>query len=156
MSYWSSRPPLRSRPMSRRSLGQLGIDAAADRPGRALDRGGELGRGHRSKADLAVLDGGAQRVVHLDVGVEVGAGAEDQGAGRLGGGIQHEVDEQAGVGGAALVFVGLGLARLGLGIEFFPLVDIEEEAGGAGVVLEAVADELGEQTFAGAGGWRRH
>ena len=108
----------------------------------------QLGRGHRPEADLAVLDGSAQRVVGLDVGVEIGAGAEDQGAGCRGGGVQHEVDEQARVGGVGLVVLGLDLAFLGLGVELFPLVDIEEEAGGAGVVLQAVADELGERHLA--------
>ena len=86
----------------------------------------------------------------LDVGVEVGADAEDQGAGGAGGGVQHEVDEQARVGGAAPVLVGLELARLGLGVELLPLVDVEQEAGGAGVVLEPVADELGEGDLAPA------
>ena len=42
----------------------------------------------------------------------------------------------------------LTLARLGLGVELLPLVDIEEEAGGARVVLEAVADELGQGDLA--------
>ena len=110
---------------------------------RALDGSGQLGRGHRPEADLAVLHGGAQAVVGLDVGVEVGADAEDQGAGGLGGGVEDEVDEQAGVGGAGLVLVALGLARLGLGVELLPLVDIEELAGGAGVVLEPIARRAG-------------
>ena len=102
MSYWSSRPAAEvEADVAQELLGQLGIDAAADGLGRALDRGGQLGCGHRPEADLAVLDGGAQRVVGLDVGVEVGADAEDQGAGRLGGGVEDEVDEQPRVGGAA-------------------------------------------------------
>ena len=92
--------------LAQEALGQLGIDAAAYRLGRAFDRRGQLGRGHRPEADLAILDGGAQPVVGLDVGVEVGADAEHQGAGRLGGGVQDEVDEQARIGGAASVLVG--------------------------------------------------
>ena len=40
------------------------------------------------------------------------------------------------------------LARLGLGVELLPLVDVEQKAGGARVVLEPVADELGEGDFA--------
>ena len=45
--------------VAQEALGQLGIDAAADRLGRAFDRRGQLGRGHGAEADLAVLDGGA-------------------------------------------------------------------------------------------------
>ena len=66
--------------------------------------------------------------------------------GDVGGGVEDEVDEQPRVGGAALVLVGLDLARLRLGVELFPLVDVEQQAGGACLVLEPVADELGERS----------
>jgi hypothetical protein len=91
---------------------------------------------------LAILRGGAQGVVGLDVGVEVGADAEGQGAGRLGGGLQHEVDEQARVVGAAAVLLRPDLARLGQRVEFLPLVNVEKKAGGALVLLDPTSDPL--------------
>ena len=61
MSYWSAAAAADvEADVAQELLGQLGLDAAAYRLGRTLDRGGQLGRGHRAEADLAVLDGGAQ------------------------------------------------------------------------------------------------
>src|ERR671933_446414 len=60
-----------------------------------------------------------------ELAIEVSANSEDDGTGAGAGGIEHEVDEAHHVGGGLL-----GRAwRLveGLGIEFLPLIDIEQE-----------------------------
>ena len=127
---------------------------AADRPGRAFDRVRQLRRGHRAEADLTVLNGSAQAIVALKVGVEVGAHAEDQSAGRRGGSIEEEVDEQPRILDAALVLRALDLARLGLGVELLPLVDVEQQTGAALVRLKRSRDQLGNGDLALAEAFR--
>ena len=127
---------------------------AADRPGRAFDRVRQLRRGHRAEADLTVLNRNAQAIVALKVGVEVGAHAEDQGAGRRGGSIEEKVDEPPRILDAALVLRALGLMRLGLGVELLPLVDIKQQTGTALVRLQAVAHQLGNGDLALAEAFR--
>src|SRR3954451_7760325 len=54
--------------------GQIGMHPGAEDLGRTLDRGPQLRFAHRPETNLGILDGGAERVVVLDVGVEVPSG----------------------------------------------------------------------------------
>jgi hypothetical protein len=75
--------------------------------------------------------------VVLEVGIEVGTGAQHQGAVRLGRRIENKVDEQLCVSSPRLVLTAVDLRQ---GVKLLPLVDIEEEPGAARVVLETVAN----------------
>ena len=90
-----------------------GSTLRAERLGRPFDDVAKLRLVHRAEADLALLHRDAQAVMGLQVRVEIRADAEDERAGRGGGRVEHEVDEQFGVRGARAVRVGLDLARRG-------------------------------------------
>src|SRR4051812_48042827 len=110
--------------------------------GRALDRGPELGFAHGPEADLTVLDGSPKRVMVLDVRVEVGAHAQNKGTGCALGRLKEKIHEQLCITSPASILFSLDFPWLSLRVEFFPLVDIEQQACAAPLCLQATTDEL--------------
>ena len=66
--------------------------------GRLDDGAGEVGAAQRAEIDQARRQGGGERPVPQQVGVEVGAGGEHDRAGAGAGGVEQEVDEAGDVG----------------------------------------------------------
>jgi hypothetical protein len=128
------------------ALDQIAFEGEADGRRRFLDALPDLVAGHRAEVELLALNRRRQRRVPQEGVIEVGADSQDHGqrAVLLAGRGQQQIDEPRDVGAAVSRRLPGSLGSSRERIQLLPLVDIEEQTVGAGLLVQMVPDQLVE------------